>query len=369
MQFTFRDNKYIIFDNGNPVSIGNTFLDFINCNLSEYKEKLNRVIINMKEDEQWDKPKKDEYFSKLLNEINSLNPYLYYLKSRLEDCFERFDEDLILVEIEKKKIIRNASFDLESWIQKMKTINCDYILNTISKEWNHLIIYQTVFKSAAMNCLDVDSQIHGNDVLTKLYNYGTSKLGPRYYNEIAENINEIYATESIFQLAEQRYHIEIINSKPVIIETFTSEYDAYLVCYQEFYKMVINNVSIKKCRNCGLYFIPENRIDTLYCNNQYMNTNKTCKDIGAMKTYKNKIDMDPIYSTYNKTYQSKYAKLVKPYRSNNFKKSEALKSLRLWQYKAKEKLSELGSCNGKEQKEALETKFLEWLKYGDEHNG
>lgn len=36
--------------------------------------------------------------------------------------------------------------------------------------------------------------------------------------------------------------------------------------------------AIKKCKNCGKFFVPDNRVDELYCNSIYEN-NKTCKEV------------------------------------------------------------------------------------------
>ena len=38
------------------------------------------------------------------------------------------------------------------------------------------------------------------------------------------------------------------------------------------------NIEIKKCRNCGKFFVPNNRSDEIYCSNIYEN-GKTCKEI------------------------------------------------------------------------------------------
>ena len=44
----------------------------------------------------------------------------------------------------------------------------------------------------------------------------------------------------------------------------------------------IDNIEIKKCKNCGKFFVPENRSDELYCSNIFENE-KTCKEVGPFK--------------------------------------------------------------------------------------
>lgn len=73
----------------------------------------------------------------------------------------------------------------------------------------------------------------------------------------------------------------------------------------ELLKTISNNVLIKKCANCGYYFVPDGRVDTIYCNRAYYYSkdHKTCAEIGSIKKYKDKIKDDPIYIAYNKAYK------------------------------------------------------------------
>ena len=73
----------------------------------------------------------------------------------------------------------------------------------------------------------------------------------------------------------------------------------------ELLKMVSSGVIVKKCANCGQYFVPVGRVDTVYCNRVYKGSenNRTCAEIGSMLKYKDKIKADPIYTAYNKAYK------------------------------------------------------------------
>lgn len=61
--------------------------------------------------------------------------------------------------------------------------------------------------------------------------------------------------------------------------------------------------TIKKCKNCGKYFIPENLRDIKYCNNIFRD-NKTCKQLGKDITYKNSLKNDKLLDMYRKRYLS-----------------------------------------------------------------
>lgn len=67
-----------------------------------------------------------------------------------------------------------------------------------------------------------------------------------------------------------------------------------IVCMDKF--------EIKKCKNCGKYFVPEKRTDELYCNNIYEDV-RTCKEIGSFKVKQKMINDDVDLRTYRNVYQ------------------------------------------------------------------
>ena len=65
-----------------------------------------------------------------------------------------------------------------------------------------------------------------------------------------------------------------------------------------------NKFHISKCKNCGKYFIPLNRTDEKYCNNASpQNPKKTCKEYGAKKVYRDKLNSDLIKKSHYNTSQ------------------------------------------------------------------
>jgi len=64
--------------------------------------------------------------------------------------------------------------------------------------------------------------------------------------------------------------------------------------YHEFYNL-LDNFDIKKCENCGTYFIPQYRSNEVYC--------ADCKNIG----YINKVKNDELLRIYNTAYKTKHA--------------------------------------------------------------
>lgn len=77
--------------------------------------------------------------------------------------------------------------------------------------------------------------------------------------------------------------------------------------YIEFMKIVQNNVLVSVCENCGKYFVPKGNYDMKYCD-RIQADNKSCQEIGAVKSFKNKLKENPIYGEYEKAYKRFYAR-------------------------------------------------------------
>lgn len=64
----------------------------------------------------------------------------------------------------------------------------------------------------------------------------------------------------------------------------------------------IENIEIKKCKNCGKFFVPENRSDELYCSNIFEN-GKTCKEVGPFKVKQKLMEENNDLKVYRNVYQ------------------------------------------------------------------
>ncbi|MFR2787404.1 MAG: DUF6076 domain-containing protein [Clostridia bacterium] len=83
----------------------------------------------------------------------------------------------------------------------------------------------------------------------------------------------------------------------------------------ELFKIIQNNFTINKCENCGKLFIPvttsknknqKGRNDQKYCNNLYLDTGKTCREIGALNKRKEKVQNSLILKEYSREYKRIY---------------------------------------------------------------
>lgn len=71
----------------------------------------------------------------------------------------------------------------------------------------------------------------------------------------------------------------------------------------EFIKMVEHDIFIKKCKNCGWFFIPNRRQDAEYCDRAFGETGRKCSEVGAMLRYEKKVAENPILDAHKKAYR------------------------------------------------------------------
>jgi hypothetical protein len=75
------------------------------------------------------------------------------------------------------------------------------------------------------------------------------------------------------------------------------------LCRFEFVKMIEREIFIKKCKNCGAFFIPNRRQDTEYCDRIFADTGRKCSEIGATLRYEKKVAENPVWEVYKRNYR------------------------------------------------------------------
>lgn len=94
----------------------------------------------------------------------------------------------------------------------------------------------------------------------------------------------------------------------------------------------VPNLPIKQCQNCGKYFIPSSRQDEVYC--EFPDEKgKTCKEKGAIQTYKKNLESIPALLEYRRSYQKKIMIV-----SRNRENKELKKEFDKWKKEAQEKI-------------------------------
>lgn len=111
----------------------------------------------------------------------------------------------------------------------------------------------------------------------------------------------------------------------------------------------IDNIEIKQCKNCGKYFVPDNRADEIYCSNIYEN-GKTCKEVGHFRTQQKLMKENDDLRIYRNVYQ----KLLLRTRRNpmNDEYEKEFQDFKQKNIELKEKVN-----NG----ELTQEQYMEWL--------
>ena len=130
-----------------------------------------------------------------------------------------------------------------------------------------------------------------------------------------------YVCDTILSPQQRRLDVDkivdIIKEKNIVTEEVYELENAEEQIRFELFKVIQNNFVINKCENCGRLFIPitssnnpnqKGRNDQKYCNTPYLDTGKTCKEIGATNKYKEKVEDSAILKEYKKEYKKIYGR-------------------------------------------------------------
>ena len=72
-------------------------------------------------------------------------------------------------------------------------------------------------------------------------------------------------------------------------------------CIASLHFLITHKFHIRKCKNCGRYFVAYLRSDTEYCDRQSpYNANKTCKEDGPKRTFDASVNADTVKKTLQK---------------------------------------------------------------------
>ena len=124
------------------------------------------------------------------------------------------------------------------------------------------------------------------------YNKFNKKIGP---NKDISKMTENELIEIIKDKDNNRYGIQEIYE----IDNF------YSLLFLELYFILQEKTYLKKCKNCGKYFLTTNAA-VIYCDNTFED-NRTCREIGASKVFIKNLEQDEAYGLYRKIYKKKQA--------------------------------------------------------------
>lgn len=309
-----------------------------------------------------------QYCKKFIQQYSQYTIEKEYLKNIEENIYEL-----------KKMAPPSKSFTIDSIFEQMKLNQETKVKNIIS--FQDLVIRElNIFiNSILLFSLNLDILLGKitlePDNITSLKALHELNNGNNFYkcNCISKFAlfynNNLYIDDTIDKSIKIQ-KIPISNLKVIELYQFTNIIELLNL---SLVRIIDNNITIKKCKNCENYFIPQNRTDEIYCDRiSPQNSNKTCKEYGAKKTYRDEIKSTPIKYEHNKTSQffrmrinrantnntkdkEMYQKKFNTYKENYQKKKEQYQSGKLkekdfveWIIKQKEGVKNGSTRNHKE---------------------
>lgn len=109
---------------------------------------------------------------------------------------------------------------------------------------------------------------------------------------------------------EQLAAIDKLNPKGANIVSFTILQSLNEFLYFEFTELLKQGLRVRKCRNCGRYFVLKSKHETFYCDRTAEN-GLTCKAIGNKAEYLKKLAEDAPLLDYERIYKAHYAKMMR----------------------------------------------------------
>lgn len=187
---------------------------------------------------------------------------------------------------------------------KMDKSNLDNIFNKIKKENK---VGQFIFEGSGY---DETGNLSNKQLLLSAYYWWSScyvvfKHGflmlasEKEYEE-----NQVNAFWSLFNENIDFQHIDfrVANYEGRFHSLYTIKSSMSLLLFEAAH-CLDKNTKFKKCANCGEYFVPEGRIDSIYCGYPSpQDKHRICKDIGAQITRANKEKNDLATKEYRRVY-------------------------------------------------------------------
>ena len=255
----------------------------------------------------------------------------------------------------------------------LKDLDKDYkfeLSNNYGSNESYLKATIKIFEDLQENLFDL--QLELKNAITYIYNLNNdSKLEKYTYSEryavyLIKRKGKLYSyykNDFIMRDSYSRKYDEIghksefdildsLQEKNMLLsmsDTHKSS-DLSSICYAILDELSkTSNYPIKKCQNCGMYFIPTSKVDEIYCDYTKENSKK-CRDLGAFQSYTERLKQNKAMGEYRRTYQQKFMQVRK-----DKENTKLVKDFDKWKKQAKEKINDMKK--GK----LTENEVYEWI--------
>lgn len=368
-QLSFFENYEILGSLSNQMLLqnkaGSLFIEILN-NYSNIKHRIEKSMSDLIELE--NKHMINNYLHSFVYSLTELTPNLQFFYDTIQFEFREISDNFSNTQSSLAKQLNSITYTLEN-IDKEEA---DYEFLYQHKEYLEKSLKNYTFEKAISNqFIYIDSLYHDFELTYDFMNDYRYNLQNQYYFKAfeipREMISCVIKQDNKIRLLESKHEILCGNVKDrKYIENRFDNDIKYLTSYQiekasdifEVYRKLIieKNICIKKCSNCNNFFIAESRTDEKYCNNPSpQNPNKTCKEYGAKKTYRDEIKSTPIKYEHNKTSQFFRMRINRTSTDNTKEKEMYQKKFNTYKdnYQKKKEQYQSGKLKEKD--------FVEWI--------
>ena len=253
----------------------------------------------------------------------------------------------------------NKTFFYSYGFEILKDLDKNYkfeLSNNYGSNENYLKATTKIFKDLQENLIDLQQElikavtyIYNLDNDSRLEKYTYAERFAVYLIKRMGKLYTYYKNDFIMRDSYSRKYQEIgnnseydlldtLNEKNMVLsmsDTHKST-DLSSICYailEELSKTP--NYPIKKCQNCGMYFIPTSKVDEIYCDYPKENS-KPCRDLGAFQSYTERLKQNKAMGEYRRTYQQKFMQVRK-----NKDNKKLAQDFETWKKQAKEKINQM----------------------------
>lgn len=240
-----------------------------------------------------------------------------------------------------KDIDENCTFEL-----KGKYKGHEEYINEITKIYNNLQYQLQNIQEEMQEFVNYVYNINNKEELKEYTNaqrfavYLIKNKGQAYtYNKNDNVIKDSYSNKYLeFMVDSEEKLLKKLKENSMVvsmIDTHQSN-DLSAICYAVLEELVKTpNNPIKKCQNCGMYFIPSSRLDEIYCDYP-KEKGKTCREQGAVQAYNERLKQNKALAEYRRLYQLKSMAV-----GRNKDNKQMKKDFDKWKKDAKDKVNKL----------------------------
>ena len=273
---------------------------YINEKLKEEQIKVPMLDYEINEDGNY------QYITKIYEQPNKIGSLLLdFIQKDLKEIsyliFRFYGFQTLITETERKEILALNPNENKELDNKMKELYSNY-----QKEFED-------FKSQIINILEYclfneKRKLKDLSPLEKLHIFVNTNSIEKYsilaYNKFSKTIKLNRDTSKMTETELIRIIKDKDNNRYGIQEIYEID-NFYNLLFLELYFILQEKTYLKKCKNCGKYFLTINSA-VIYCDNVFED-NKTCREIGASKVFTKNLEKDEAYNLYRKVYKKKQA--------------------------------------------------------------